>query len=233
MKSLSLASHGRKLSARLYQPVQPSGKAVLVLHGYYGNQASHQRNAEALCNLGFTCLTVDLSGHGDSEGVLDDLSINDHLQDVLTAYDCLAAQDGVRTDSIAAFGSSYGAFLSVLLGAERAVSNLLLRVPALYQDTLFDFPHKEWDRPGLEQFRRNVVPTTLSRTLRALHDFAGSVLIVESEHDEQVPHSIIAAYAGNIQHGSVVVMPGAKHSLQDAASQQTFLQILTVWGKSL
>lgn len=233
MKTIFLVSQGRKLQARLYTPIKPASKAVLIIHGYQSNQASYQSRAEALCELGLTCLSVDLSGHGESEGDLEELSISNHLQDVLTAYECLASQEGVDAGQIAAFGASYGGFLSILLSAERSVSHLLLRVPAMYQDELFSLPHKEWDREALITFRQNITPDTPNRALQAVRNCSGPVLVVESGLDDQVPHSVIAAYAGNIQHGGVVVMPNTKHSLEDATSQQAFMQILTAWGKSL
>lgn len=230
MKQLSLASHGRKISARLYQPEQPSGKAVLIVHGYFSNQAKQQSNAEVLCQLGFKCLTFDLSGRGDSEGSLSDLSINDIMQDVLTAYDCLATKD---VSEIVVFGSSYGAYHGAVLTGQRKISGLLLRVPTIYPDELIKTPPQEYDKVALRKYRHNILPSDDNRALSALRNFASPVLVVESEHDDQVPHQVIAAYAGAAPQSDVIVMKGAQHSLEDTASQQAFLHILTDWARTL
>jgi dienelactone hydrolase len=63
------------------------------------------------------------------------VSREESLRDILAAYDFLAAQPNVDSDSIAVVGSSYGGYLAALLTALRPVKWLALRVPALYKDS--------------------------------------------------------------------------------------------------
>ena len=72
MTELSLSSGGRRLDAELIAPEGPaSGAGLLFVHGLGSSQRGYlERAAAAADQLGCTCVTFDLSGHGASEGNL-------------------------------------------------------------------------------------------------------------------------------------------------------------------
>ncbi|AIO39798.1 prolyl oligopeptidase family protein [Burkholderia cenocepacia] len=128
----------------------------------------------------------------------------------------------VDRDAIAVVGSSYGGYLATILTELRPVRWLGLRVPALYLDDGWNTPkralHVEHD---LVAYRKRIVPASDNRALRALARFAGDVLIVESEHDQIVPHTAITNYLQaclSARSMTYRIIEGADHGLSDTAS---------------
>src|SRR4030095_3393551 len=151
---------------------------VLFVHGWGGDQRNTLARARAIAAMGCICLTFDLRGHAQTQTQHETVSREESLRDILAAYDFLAAQNDVDSDSIAIVGSSYGGYLAALLTALRPVKWLALRVPALYKDSEWALPKSRLKlEQGLEAYRRQPVRPDESRALRACLAFTGDVLI--------------------------------------------------------
>ncbi|WP_034267459.1 alpha/beta hydrolase [Haloechinothrix halophila] len=211
------------LAADLVTPAEPSGAGLLFVHGY-GSDRRRQtlRATEVSQRLGHTGLAVDLSGHGDSPGDLRQCTRQDHLRDVVAAYDALAAAEDVERIGVCA--ASYGAYLSCLLLGERPIERLLLRAPALYIDA-------EGPDPESRQHLRALIDTNAA--LANLAAFDGDTLVLESEHDEVISQRSIEAYLHAARHGTHRVLAGARHALTDDASNAAFLAEIIDWFTGL
>jgi dienelactone hydrolase len=206
---------------------------VLFVHGWGGSQEQYLNRAREIAALGCVCLTFDLRGHADTKEQRESVSRDSNLRDVLAAYDRLARHPHVDADAIAVVGSSYGGYLAAILTTERKVRWLALRVPALYIDTGWEVPkvqlHKDQD---LKAYRRSFIKANTNRALRACADFEGDVLIVQSEHDDVIPHPVITSYReACLQARSLTYrcLAGADHGLTDEASQRAYTALLTQW----
>jgi uncharacterized protein len=214
-----------ELAGTLFEPAGDAAPGVLFVHGLHSDQGGYRERAEAACErLGALCLTFDLGGHGHSAGSLRELTARSHLDDVLAAYDVLAAQPGLDSQRIGICGASYGAFLTALLVAERPTRRLLLRAPALFADEDLDNPVSRrsagWDGgPSL--------------ALERLARYDGEVLIVESELDEVISRAMIDAYRASSKRGSYHVIPDTGHALVDAAARTAFLELIVSWFAGL
>lgn len=85
-------------------------RAVVLVHGKDGNRMDSpylQRVARWLLGAGYTVLTIDMRGHGASEGQRFSLGQHERL-DVAAAIDHLVAR-GIRIERIALLGESMGA----------------------------------------------------------------------------------------------------------------------------
>ena len=214
---------GRTLDGNLFQAPnngQRKKPAALLIHGWTSAQDRMFGTAEMLSTRsGLTCLTVDLSGHGKSEGKIGDLSRKDFLDDVVSAYDFLASQSDTDTSNIGIIGSSFGGYLAALLTAERQLAWVVMRVPADYPDEGFGnpkIPTPEDDRSAIHQWRTTERDWNTTDALRAIHGFRGKLLLVESEKDDIVPHQTVQNYAdAMVEKRNLVyeVMQGAPHSL--------------------
>ncbi|MFC6490738.1 alpha/beta hydrolase family protein [Nitratireductor sp. GCM10026969] len=223
------------LSGQLVEP-QTGLPGVLFVHGWNGSQERDRIRARALSQFGFVSLTFDLRGHGASTNDIHAMTREDHLQDICAAYDTLAQQPQVDRSSIAVVGSSYGAYLATVATARRPVRWLALRVPALYRDEDWDRPKAQLDREDLASYRRFLVSPDTNVALRECSRFTGDVLIVESEHDEIVPHPAIASYLTSfVQACSVTyrIIAGADHALSDEASRRAYDQLLSHWLREM
>jgi uncharacterized protein len=227
---------GQQIAGTIVTPA-PSVPGLLFVHGWGGSQKQYLNRAREGAGLGCVSLTFDLRGHADSDKQRDTVSRDDNLRDVLAAHDLLAAHPSVDRSAIGLIGSSYGAYLAAIATSLRSVRWLALRAPALYKDTGWELSKVRLnDDPDFAAYRRRHVHWESNRALRACAAFGGDVLIVESEHDDVVPHPVIANYmAAFIGARSLTtrVIAGADHGLTDERWQRAYTSFLVDWLKEM
>lgn len=234
MTKISISSNGYALAGNLFEAEGSQNLAFLFIQGWRGSQ--NIQGAQKLADMGFTCLTYDMRGNGESEGKIEEFSRADFLSDARNVYDYFTQQlpQGTR---IAVVGSSFGSYTALLLSTEREMHSLALRVPANYPDEGFDEPHDpQVGSPEIMTWRKEARDYSDNRALKALHDFPGNILIVEAEEDELVPHQTVQNYANAVADGSRlrhVVMRGAPHSLVTSELQAEYDDILTDWAATV
>jgi len=215
---------GRSLHGRLFGPARRR-PAILFIHGLHSTQAGYGERAEALVEeLGAVCLTFDLGGHGESEGVQGSLSLADHIGDVVAAYDRLVGERDVDPARVGVAGASYGGYLAAVLTARRPVVRLAIRAPALYADADVSVPPTA---------RRHAPVEGPNAALDAVHGFAGPFLVVESGRDSVVPADTVHAYLRAARSARHVVMTDAEHALTEPAWRAEFLAILLDFFRGL
>ena len=210
---------------------------VLFIHGWGGDQRQYLARARAIAAMGCVCLTFDLRGHAQTQTQHETVSREESMRDILAAYDFLAAQHNVDSDSIAVVGSSYGGYLAALLTAQRPVKWLALRVPALYKDSEWSLPKlKLRTQQDLAKYRLQPVSPEDSKALRACHAFTGDVLLVESEHDAVIPHQVVVNYREACKSARSLtyrLLQGADHGLSDERMQTAYKELLIKWFKEI
>lgn len=213
----------------------PGSPGVLFVHGWNGSQEQYLARARKIAALGCICLTFDLRGHAGTVLQHETVTREDNLRDVIAAYDTLAAYPGVDASSIAVIGSSYGGYLAAILSTLRPVRWLGMRVPALYRDEDWAVPKRRLDREDLAAYRRRPIAITENRALAACAAFSGDVLIVESEHDDIVPHPVIVNYRAAFEKARSLTyrVIEADHGLSSPASQQAYTALLVAWMKDM
>jgi dienelactone hydrolase len=226
---VSFESYGRELQGRLFVPASASGYAVLFVHGFGARGRTCEQYAKKIAQLGVISLTFDLSGHGDSEGRVEELSLNNNVDDVCSAYDYLASRAGSLTDSsqIKVAGMSYGGNLAVIATTRKSITSLLLRSPPLYPKLLFDKPR------GLYTVDQALIakPELDNPALKAIQEFDGNVSLAVSEFDELVPGAVTDAYNLAAKNCTITIIKGASHSF-DAAAQEQFQPLVSLWATS-
>ena len=205
---------------------------VLLVHGWDGSQDQYIARAHEIAAMGCICLTFDLRGHVRHQADREKVTREDNLRDVLAAYDMLVGHPAVDPGAVAIVGSSYGGYLAAVATALRPVRWLGLRVPALYEDGGWDTPKNGLDRERLKAYRGRDLDPQSNRALAACAAFRGDVLIVESEHDDLVPHAVIQNYKNALAQAQSVtyrVIAGADHALSEKSAQQTYTALLVHW----
>ena len=227
-----LVVDGQHIAGTLVSP-STTLPGVLFVHGWGGSQQQYLARAREIAALGCVGLTFDLRGHARTDGQQETVSRKDNLEDVLAAYDELVNHPLVDARSMAVVGSSYGGYLAAILAGLRPVRWLALRVPALYKDAGWELPKKQLHKdPDFVAYRRRRVRPHDNRALKACSEFKGDVLIIESEHDDVVPHETIENYreAAKRAHSLTYrVIEGADHGLSDDAGQRAYTGVLVNW----
>jgi pimeloyl-ACP methyl ester carboxylesterase len=232
MNPITFSSNGYTLAGNLSPAVKPQKLAFLLIQGWTGHQ--NLAAAQALTKLGFTSMTYDMRGNGESEGNLTEFSRADFISDAVVAYDYLKDQLGPDA-AIGVVGSSFGSYTAVLLPEQRPVICLSLRVPASYPDEGFNdpqLPQSETDE--LTAWRNKPLDYSRNHAFKALHSFTGKVQIVEADRDELVSHQAVQNYAdsvadkSNLEH---ILLPDAPHRLENDRLKAEYVRLLTDWAK--
>ncbi len=217
--SVEINSEGQRLSAKLFLPADDGKKhpAVLFAHGWLSDQIGYAEYARELVAQGYACLTFDFRGQGKSEGDIRVLTRRNFLNDAMNAYDFLARSPGVDSEKISVMGASFGGYIAAILSENRKLESIVLRVPADYPDDGFDEPRMQTtDKPGAMEWRGQIRDAEDTEALRAIHNFTGNLLVVESGKDNAVLPGTIQSYlraAPDPEKVSYALMEDAPHSL--------------------
>ena len=126
-----------------------------------------------------------------------------------------------------------GRYLAAILTELRPVRWLALRVPALYKDSEWRLPKLRLRREqALEQYRLQTVNPDESNALRVCREYAGDVLIVESENDTVIPHQVIVNYREAFVGAHSLtyrLMEGADHGLSNETWHRAYTAVLVSW----
>lgn len=234
-ETIDIAVDGQRIEGSLIAPAAPNGAApgVLFVHGWGGNQDHYLEEARAIAALGCVCLTFNLRGHAKTEAQHETVTREDNLRDVMAAYDLLAGREGVDKGCLALVGSSYGAYLGALLIYMRPLRLLAMQAPALYKDDDWEKPKRKLHvDPDFAAYRRLTLRAEENRALGACAQFLGDALVVESEHDEIIPHPAVANYIAALANAHSLtyrMIEGADHALSEHGWQRAYTELLVNW----
>jgi len=230
-KTIHIPVGDRSIAGTLVAPntVVPG---VMLVHGWDGSQEQYLARAHEIAALGCICLTFDLRGHASDKAQRNTVTREDNLNDMLAAYDTLVGHPAVDASAVVVAGSSYGGYLAAVLSALRPVRWLGLRAPALYKDEDWLVSKHALNRQEVAAYRATVIDPRNNRALSASAAFRGDVLIVESEHDIIVPHTVIENYLAAFKQAQSMtyrVIKEADHSLSNKDWGQSYTTILVKW----
>lgn len=234
-EEIDIPVDGQSIAGTLVAP-DTSLPGVLFLHGWGGTQEHYLARAREIATLGCVCLTVDLRGHGRTEGQYGTVTREDNLNDVLAAYDTLARHPHVDASAIAVVGSSYGGYLAAIVSSLRPVRWLALRAPALYRDEDWSLPKERLNRDEIAAYRDTRVRPEDNRALAACAAFEGDALLVECERDTVIPHPVIANYRAAFDRSRSLtyrVIAEADHGLSEQIWQAAYTSLLVAWSAEM
>lgn len=117
-ESIVIENNGLQLFGILHRPLNVyNPPVVLIMHGFasskHGSNRCYVTLAEAMVKEGIAVLRFDFRGCGDSEGSLNDSSLNDLISDALAVLGHISKIEGIDGERIAIFGASLGGSIAV------------------------------------------------------------------------------------------------------------------------
>lgn len=221
MESLTLFSGPIQLAANLFLPQEKDWSApwpaVVIVHGLAGSKDSHTEFGRFLAEHGFAALAIDLRGHGQSQGEMDDQI----LDDLGAALAYLTAHPKIDGQRIALRGSSLGGSMVIHGGVRYPQVRAVVAICPAPESLIL-----EWAEEGdmAEQAREmglslRVDQDGLMRYLRT-HDVRRAVslisprplFLIHAIGDEMIPYtSTQELYALAREPKSLLLIPGGNH----------------------
>jgi dienelactone hydrolase len=147
---------GVSLAATWYEPTARSAPAVILVHMLHHSRRDWDSVASRLASEGIGALAIDLRGHGESGGALDEgggqPDYSALVRDVAAARRYLATRGEVVQARVGIAGASIGANLAVLEAAtDPTIATLALLSPSLdYRGLRIEAAMKKYGaRPAL------------------------------------------------------------------------------------
>jgi len=173
---------------------------MIICHGFAATKSRRKyvELARTLAKVGISSLRFDFSGHGDSEGKIEDLSIEKQAEEINSAYQRLIRNPKIAREKIGILGHSLGALAAVLFQVKyRKAKALILVAPAIDQKNLIKkWYTKEqirlWKKQGyLDTPKGRVGIKYLQDTEKDYLECLGRIdvptLIIQGREDEDVP----------------------------------------------
>lgn len=222
-----------QISATLIKPekIKKPLPALIFIHGWRSNKTGNIKRSLEITKLGFICLNIDLRGHGDSEGKVEEFSRHEHLEDIKNAYKYLEDLDEVNKEKIGIVGASYGGYLAAVATNYLKFNRLVLRVPALYFDEEFKTSTDKLISDDTKAFKTWNLTPEKSLALKGIQNFKGKIFIIEAENDTVIPHKVIENYleTANNKNLKYVIMRNTPHSLETEEQEKAYIYLLEKW----
>ena len=233
-----ITEDGLRLNAKLDMPANNPEKCplVIIIHGFTGHMEERHIIAvqQAINEVGFATLRVDMYGHGHSDGEFRKHTLYKWLTNAITVIDYARSLDFV-TD-LYLCGHSQGGMTVMLAGALKhdVIKGLMPLSPA--------WMIPEYARKGElldHQFDPDNIPETLgtwdervldgnyARVAQTIHveeaieRYDGPVLIVHGDEDEAVPVKYGIEAARAYRNAKLVLIPGDDHCYNRHLDQVT------------
>ena len=235
---------GLRLKARLLKNDQPSGKAVILAHGYKGNSEQMPGITKFYYEQGYDILKPDARGHGLSEGDYIGYGWHDR-KDYVRWSEFLAEEAGA--DEIFLHGFSMGAATVLMASGEKLPEQVKgIIADSGYTTVLEELSHQLKYMYKLPSFPVMQV-TSVITNLRAGYTFAEAsaidsvaknklpLLIIHGDKDALVPTEMgIRIFERANSDKELWIVPGAGHTEAYTIAEQEYQEKLKAfWTKAI
>lgn len=194
----------------IVEPSEQKEWAVLWLQGWGSTIEGHFETIQFLAKESDVAFAmIDYAGWGTHPVSLGTTTRKQQYTQVVAAYDALKERGYKK---IIACGNSFGSYMSALLCDKRELAAVLLRAPAIYDDSEFTSKQQDRDDDTYQSFKNTVQPDSPLAALRAIRGYSGPVFVFEHGADEVIPSNIPKSYFANARQSNYLYIPGAPHS---------------------
>ncbi|MCK5474152.1 MAG: alpha/beta fold hydrolase [Candidatus Aenigmarchaeota archaeon] len=236
---------GLQLVGMLHMPESgKSEKTIIICPGFGGTKTQKMfvETARALVVQNFCVLRFDFTGHGDSEGIYEDYSIKNEIDDLECAVKFLETFETINTENIGLMGHSLGAAISVMYAKEnKNVKSLVLLAPALNLRELMLLWYTKRQIYDLKlKGKIDIEKHTITKEffdeaheINLTDDFRGleiPKIVIHGKEDETIPVDYITAFLKEESETfKVDILENAEHDFKDLKSRETIKNRTVEW----
>ena len=233
-RDVFIQSGGRSLHGVFVAPEGGEGSfpVVLFIHGMTSSNAGYVEIVERLASVGIAGLALSLSGHGQSSGDFDGLSVDELVEDGVEAMKYLLDIPGLDSGRIGLMGTSVGAHICSMISREFPIRSMVLRAPAVYslETGMMLLPDIMESEGTIFADLKDMLASV--PTIKAIWEFKGSLLVIASEKDQVIPDFISRAYVDNAleaKEKNYYTIVGAGHGLSEKIWREDFIDMTVGW----
>ncbi|MFF6874584.1 alpha/beta fold hydrolase [Streptomyces sp. NPDC012474] len=205
---------GERLSGLITGGGEPARATVVVLHGAgNGNKARLIPLLAEFAAHGCHALAFDFSGHGESTGLLRELSLSRRFEQAVSVIDAHARVDAPLV--LAGFSMSGQTVADLVRHYGERVAALGLCAPAVYAAEAWDVPFGAGDG-RFSEIIRTPGSWRAAPALDVLRAFEGRAMLVTPGTDEVIPPAVTEAFSEALARRSQFThreLPDAGHRL--------------------
>jgi len=250
-ESISILCNDLNLSGVLHLPKGLHNQKVpliVLLHGFVGSKVGEHRlfvkAARKFTEKGYAVFRFDFSGCGESDGDYADVTVTKQLSEVQAVLNYVSTLEEVDANDIILIGHSLGgAVASITASVDQRIRKLILWSPVAkpYEDIaaivgeealqiakskgVFDYHGFYVSQTFLEDLKNH-------QPLEAIRSYAGAVLIIHAEEDQDVPKEHAVHYFNSLQQGAVVnthYIKNANHTFASYAFEEELFEETIGW----
>lgn len=239
--TLSLQGAQGNLFAILQAPEKPSVSKkyplVIVCHGFSSNCETPliAGIASDVVSEGMAVLRFDFNGHGKSEGLFQDMTVPNEIEDLKKVIYWAQKQPWVKSVSLVGH-SQGGVVVSMVSGelGEKTIKSEVLMAPAavLRDDALrgntmgaiydpWNFTGDYIELPfGHIRLGREYIKTAVTLPIyETASNYRGPALIVHGSYDRIVPYTYAERYHDKLSKSTLKIIPGDDHGFSITAPE--------------
>lgn len=236
MKEFYITDDGIQLHAKLDMPEKKEKcPLVIVFHGLTGNMEERHITAvsNAMNEIGFATLRVELYGHGKSGGAFEQHNLMKWINNAMTVTDYAKTLDFVTDLYIC--GHSQGGLLTMLAAGMRAddfkaaipMSPAIVIPDGARKGNLLGQPFDPEHIPDMVEWGDRHLSGNYLRTAQlldvdeAIRKYEKPVLLIHGDADEAVPIEYSIDAAKKYKNAKLVQIPGDTHCYDEHLDQVT------------
>ncbi|MEK7173099.1 MAG: alpha/beta fold hydrolase [Patescibacteria group bacterium] len=218
--------------------------AVIICHGFAKTKSDRKfvELSRFLADKGLASLRFDFSGHGESEGDFEKLTLQKEATDLACAFSFLSKQKRINSSKIAIIGHSLGAAAAVLFQAQcQKVNTLILLAPALQLKELLQ---NRYSKKQIELCQKEkYIDTSRGRVgvgylidamafdwRETIEKIASPVLIIHGQKDNDIPLKYSRELLKAIKADKKLeIIEGADHGMESYQAKREIFKYSYSW----
>ena len=215
-------SRGLNLSA-IFEGEHRKAPVVVMCHGFHSskdNPITSRALAQKLVESGLSVLRFDFTGHGVSEGDIDDITPLAGLDDLKSAIKTLGKK------KIAIYGSSFGGYVALLYATDHPILALALKSP------VSDWSEVQISNDRGKRFRQEVKDIHIYKLAK---NIKAPTLIIHGDQDDVVPlaqsQRLLKSLDSKVK--KLEIIKGANHDIRGEDLEKANTQIADFFRKTL